>query len=98
MIVHNQMLHSSATIHWHGFHMHNTPWMDGVGYITQCPIAPMTSFMYRSVSHCVACFHAKGIIFSFRIICPAYNNVRADLLFAVNAELLHPAIQFSTII
>ena len=41
------MLHSGAAIHWHGFHMHNTPWMDGVGYITQCPISPMSSFMYR---------------------------------------------------
>eukprot|EP00794_Sanderia_malayensis_P013688 gene13688-15114_t len=45
--VKNQMLHSSITMHWHGFHLHNTPWMDGVGYITQCPIVPGSTFVYR---------------------------------------------------
>ncbi|XP_065052890.1 uncharacterized protein LOC135682090 [Rhopilema esculentum] len=50
VIVNNQMLHKSATVHWHGFHQHNTPWMDGVAYITQCPISPMTSFMYRFIA------------------------------------------------
>lgn len=47
VMVNNQMLHTATSMHWHGFHMRETPWMDGVGYVTQCPIGPKTSFMYR---------------------------------------------------
>jgi len=43
----NLMFHQSITMHWHGFHMHETPWMDGVATITQCPISPGSSFVYR---------------------------------------------------
>ena len=35
-----------TSIHWHGMHQKNTPWMDGVGYISQCPIAAGDSFRY----------------------------------------------------
>ena len=30
---------------WHGMRK-KTPWMDGVGYITHCPIKPESSFRY----------------------------------------------------
>ena len=30
-----------TSIHWHGMHQHNVPWMDGVGMITQWPIPPL---------------------------------------------------------
>ncbi|XP_057293169.1 LOW QUALITY PROTEIN: uncharacterized protein LOC130621834 [Hydractinia symbiolongicarpus] len=36
--VHNYLLSDAVTIHWHGLHQRNTDFMDGVGYITQCPI------------------------------------------------------------
>ena len=36
----------SVTIHWHGMTQYNTPWMDGVPYVTQCPIHPEDSFRY----------------------------------------------------
>jgi L-ascorbate oxidase len=36
-----------TSIHWHGLPQHNTPYMDGVSMITQCPIIPMTSFKYK---------------------------------------------------
>ena len=40
-------LHSdSISIHWHGMHQHNTPWMDGVAGISHCPIIPGASFTY----------------------------------------------------
>ena len=40
-------MHDEATsIHWHGLHMKNNNWMDGVPGITQCNIAPHTSFTY----------------------------------------------------
>uniref|UniRef100_A0A0B6Z3I0 Laccase n=1 Tax=Arion vulgaris TaxID=1028688 RepID=A0A0B6Z3I0_9EUPU len=49
VIVHvKNLLHSdSVTIHWHGLHQRETPWMDGVAFVTQCPISPGESFTYR---------------------------------------------------
>lgn len=42
----NMMGGTAATIHWHGFHQRETPWMDGVPFITQCPIDFGTTFRY----------------------------------------------------
>ena len=36
-----------TSIHWHGVRQVGTPYMDGVGMVTQCPIIPHTSFQYR---------------------------------------------------
>ena len=45
--VKNKFLSDSAAIHWHGIHQKGTPWMDGVAYITQCPIGPGQTFTYK---------------------------------------------------
>ncbi|CAB4006067.1 L-ascorbate oxidase-like [Paramuricea clavata] len=42
----NYMFTEETSVHWHGMHQRNTPWMDGVGYITQCPIQAGSSFRY----------------------------------------------------
>ena len=42
----NNLATEETSIHWHGMHQRNTPWMDGVGYITQCPIEAGASFRY----------------------------------------------------
>ena len=42
----NNLFTEGTSIHWHGMQQKNTPWMGGVGYITQCPIGPGTSFRY----------------------------------------------------
>ena len=42
----NMLQNEATTIHWHGMTQHNTPWMDGAGIISQCPIQPGTSFRY----------------------------------------------------
>lgn len=42
----NYMFTEETSVHWHGMHQRNTPWMDGVGYITQCPIEAGSSFRY----------------------------------------------------
>ena len=42
----NALATEPITIHWHGLDQFNTPWMDGAEIITQCPIAPGTSFRY----------------------------------------------------
>lgn len=45
--VRNEMIEEATSLHWHGHHQRNTPYMDGVPFITQCPIAPGTSFRYQ---------------------------------------------------
>ncbi|XP_052895441.1 uncharacterized protein LOC128302616 [Anopheles moucheti] len=42
----NHMDGLETTIHWHGAHQYDTPWMDGVPMITQCPIPHGTGFRY----------------------------------------------------
>ncbi|XP_067620744.1 uncharacterized protein Mco1 [Eurosta solidaginis] len=45
--VENHLLGDSTTIHWHGMHQVENPYMDGVPHITQCPISPHSTFRYR---------------------------------------------------
>jgi FtsP/CotA-like multicopper oxidase with cupredoxin domain len=42
----NKMDGTSSAIHWHGFHQKETPFYDGVPYVTQCPISFATTFRY----------------------------------------------------
>ena len=42
----NNLASESISIHWHGQHVLEAPWMDGVAHITQCPIVPYTYFTY----------------------------------------------------
>ena len=40
-------MHGTATgIHWHGLNQKETPYMDGVPYVTQCPISYGSTFRY----------------------------------------------------
>lgn len=40
-------MNEGTTIHWHGIHQRNSPFMDGVPHISQCPIHPGQSFRYK---------------------------------------------------
>lgn len=45
------LLHSeSTTMHWHGQHHLATPYMDGVPYVSQCPILPGATFQYNYIA------------------------------------------------
>lgn len=44
--VKNHLLGESTTLHWHGMHQRDTPYMDGVPHISQCPIQPHSTFRY----------------------------------------------------
>ncbi|XP_001357249.3 laccase-2 [Drosophila pseudoobscura] len=44
--VKNSLLGESTSIHWHGLHQKDSPYMDGVPHITQCPITPHATFRY----------------------------------------------------
>ncbi|KAF8334083.1 laccase 1 [Cantharellus anzutake] len=43
----NSTMLKSTSIHWHGLFQHRTAAMDGVAFVTQCPITPNTSFVYQ---------------------------------------------------
>lgn len=45
--VNNAFSAETTSLHFHGLHMLNNPWMDGVPYVTQWPIQPRCSFTYR---------------------------------------------------
>ncbi|TMW50904.1 hypothetical protein DOY81_004015 [Sarcophaga bullata] len=45
--VHNNAHGSAAALHWHGLHMQQTPFMDGVPFVTQCPIPFANTFRYQ---------------------------------------------------
>ncbi|XP_046357790.2 laccase-like [Haliotis rufescens] len=49
VIVHvkNHLHNEGLSIHWHGLHQQGTPYMDGVAFITQCPILPGQEFTYK---------------------------------------------------
>jgi FtsP/CotA-like multicopper oxidase with cupredoxin domain len=44
--VHNAMETEFTSIHFHGVHMKDNVWMDGVPMITECGIAPGGTFSY----------------------------------------------------
>ena len=44
--VQNNLMDQAISVHWHGMFQFNTPWMDGVGFVTQCPIGVGASFRY----------------------------------------------------
>ena len=45
--VKNNLTTEGISIHWHGMHQIGTPWMDGVGQVTQCQIGPSSTFQYK---------------------------------------------------
>lgn len=44
--LHNDMDGSGTSIHWHGMNQKETPYMDGVPFLTQCPIQYSSTFRY----------------------------------------------------
>ncbi|KAJ8683445.1 hypothetical protein QAD02_019237 [Eretmocerus hayati] len=58
--VKNKLQSESTTIHWHGLKQEGTPYMDGVPFVTQCPIPPSTQFEYifTATSHGTFFWHS----------------------------------------
>ena len=42
----NKLTSEGISIHWHGMHQKRSPWMDGVGLVSQAPITPGAYFDY----------------------------------------------------
>ncbi|KAK4721884.1 hypothetical protein R3W88_012117 [Solanum pinnatisectum] len=47
--VKNSLLTENLAIHWHGIRQIGTPWADGTEGVTQCPIVPGDTFVYKFV-------------------------------------------------
>ncbi|KAL5992292.1 hypothetical protein ACLOJK_013208 [Asimina triloba] len=45
----NSLLTENVAIHWHGIRQIGTPWSDGTEGVTQCPITPGDTFVYKFV-------------------------------------------------
>ncbi|EIN06348.1 laccase [Punctularia strigosozonata HHB-11173 SS5] len=46
--LHDPTMNQTTSIHWHGIQQRGgTNWADGPAFVTQCPIAPGHSFLYR---------------------------------------------------
>ncbi|CAN4123196.1 unnamed protein product [Withania somnifera] len=43
----NSLPTEGLVIHWHGISQHGTPWADGTASISQCPINPGETFLYK---------------------------------------------------
>ncbi|XP_067684150.1 uncharacterized protein [Haliotis asinina] len=46
----NNMDSDTTSVHWHGVRQKGSPWMDGVPFLTQCPILPGHTFTYQFVA------------------------------------------------
>ncbi|KAF2402873.1 laccase-1 precursor, partial [Trichodelitschia bisporula] len=47
VIVTNDMSDEGTSLHWHGLLQKDTPWFDGVPSVSQCPIAPGDTLVYK---------------------------------------------------
>ncbi|XP_064638257.1 uncharacterized protein LOC135494275 [Lineus longissimus] len=54
----NRLLDVAISMHFHGIHQRGTPFADGVGYVSQCPINPGQTF-----SHNFKIFQPSGTYF-----------------------------------
>ena len=75
----------AVTIHWHGMRQYNTPWMDGIPFVSQCPIHPGDSFRYIFKAEPSGTFWYHGHVGSSRadglygaLIIRELNNDKAD--------------------
>ncbi|XP_065873189.1 L-ascorbate oxidase [Euphorbia lathyris] len=47
--VKNNLITENLAIHWHGIRQIGTPWFDGTEGVTQCPVLPGDTFIYKFV-------------------------------------------------
>lgn len=52
----NALHTNNIAVHFHGQIQWNTPWMDGVAFVTQCPIQPGQTFVHNFTAYPVGTF------------------------------------------
>ncbi|OBT63540.1 hypothetical protein VE03_07037 [Pseudogymnoascus sp. 23342-1-I1] len=77
-----------TALHWHGLLQKETPWFDGIPSVSQCPIAPGSSFTYtfRADSYGTSWYHshysaqyADGLLGAMIIHGPPHAHYDHDL-------------------
>ncbi|KFY13638.1 hypothetical protein V492_03139 [Pseudogymnoascus sp. VKM F-4246] len=77
-----------TTLHWHGLHQEKAPWFDGIPSVSQCPIAPGSTFTYtfQADQYGTSWYHshlsaqyADGIVGAMIIHGPASEQYDYDL-------------------
>lgn len=60
--VKNTLPTEGVVIHWHGIRQYGTPWSDGTASISQCPINPEETYVYRYTVDKVRrqCMHSES--------------------------------------
>ncbi|KAM7219662.1 laccase [Rhypophila decipiens] len=84
----NNMISNGTSIHWHGMHMRGTNLHDGANGVTECPVPPGKSKVYRfhATQHGTSWYHShfsaqygNGIVGSIQINGPASLPYDIDL-------------------
>ncbi|KAM7204229.1 laccase [Naviculisporaceae sp. PSN 640] len=84
----NNMVSNGTSIHWHGMHMRNTILHDGANGVTECPLPPGKSKVYRfrATQHGTSWYHShfsaqygNGIVGAIQINGPASLPYDIDL-------------------
>lgn len=84
----NSLANNGSSIHFHGIRQNYTNQMDGVASVTQCPIAPGSSYTYtwRATQYGTSWYHSHfyvqawdGIFGGIQINGPATANYDVDL-------------------
>ena len=78
--IRNMLLSDSTTIHFHGLHQKETPYFDGMPYITQCPIAAGQTFTHEFK---VGKFTLSGKKCP-KFICKTYTFIKSTLPYLKN--------------
>ncbi|KAK9166990.1 hypothetical protein Scep_002181 [Stephania cephalantha] len=64
----NTLHTEGVVIHWHGIRQFGTPWSDGTASISQCPINPGETFVYRFKVDKVMLFFVVFLLFFLFIL------------------------------
>lgn len=56
----NKMAGAAPSIHWHGLHQRKTPYMDGVPFITQCPITAAFRYAFEASEPGTQFYHSHS--------------------------------------
>ncbi|KIW94119.1 uncharacterized protein Z519_05435 [Cladophialophora bantiana CBS 173.52] len=92
---------NGTTIHWHGFRQWHTGYMDGVNAVTQCPIAPNSSFTYifNITQYGTSWYHshyslqyAAGALGPLTVYGPTSKNYDHQLYPVIMTDWLHQSV------
>ncbi|KAM3449458.1 hypothetical protein MY3296_006923 [Beauveria thailandica] len=73
----NNDMHENTTVHWHGIDQRESPWSDGVPGLSQTPIEPGESYIYRFKAPLLV-RHKKRTANPFHLISKDPEDIRSN--------------------